>query len=92
MTSKDAMASADSVGAGDRGHGPKFIVNIEGVEYPWDRDTITTEEIAQLGGWNVADGVIEVDADNNERTLKPGEVVSLKPGQGFSKKIRWKRG
>jgi hypothetical protein len=74
------------------GQGPKYIVNIEGVEHPWEKNTITTEEIAALGGWDVAIGVIEVDADNNERTLKSGEVVELKPGQGFSKKIRWKRG
>ena len=73
-------------------HGPKYEVNIEDTVHPWDRDTITTEEIANLGGWPVSQGVIEIDKDNNERTLQPGEVVQLKPGQGFSKKIRWKRG
>ena len=70
----------------------KFFVNIEGVEYQWDDQTISTEEIAQLGGWEPSIGVIEIDKDNNERTLLPGEVVELKPGHGFSKKIRWKRG
>ncbi len=69
-----------------------FFVNIEGVEHPWHRDTITREEIIQLGGWDPSLGVIEVDKDNNERTLQPGEVVELKPGHGFAKKIRWKRG
>lgn len=72
--------------------GKKYYVNIEGAEYPWDDATITTEEIAQLGGWDPAIGVIEIDKDNNERTLQPGEVVELKPGHGFAKKIRWKRG
>jgi hypothetical protein len=71
---------------------PPFFVNIEGVEYPWDKETITTEEIIQLGGWDPSLGVIEIDKDNNERTLQPGEVVELKPGHGFGKKIRWKRG
>ena len=33
-----------------------------------------------------------IDADNNELTLAPGEVVDLKPGMGFSKKVRFKRG
>lgn len=75
-----------------RGEAPPFFVNIEGVEYPWHKDTITTEEITQLGGWDTSLGVIEIDKDNNERTLQPGEVVELKPGHGFSKKIRWKRG
>jgi hypothetical protein len=72
--------------------GPKYFVNIEGKEYPWERDTITREEIAQLGGWEISQGVIEIDKDNVERTLNPGEQIELKPGHGFSKKIIWKRG
>ncbi len=73
-------------------HGPKFTLNIEGRDVPWNSDTITTEQIASLGGWETCQGVIEVDKDNNERTLAPGEVVQLKPGLGFGKKHRWKRG
>jgi hypothetical protein len=72
--------------------GPKYYVNVEGTEYPWDESTISTEQIADLGGWDPSIGVIEIDKDNNERTLKPGEVVELKPGHGFAKKVRWKRG
>ena len=73
--------------------GPKYYLDIEGEEKPWDRDTITTEEIAALGGWDVSLGVILIDKkDNTERTLNPGEVVELKPGMGFSKKVRFKRG
>ena len=59
---------------------------------PWDEDTITTEQIAALGGWDVSLGVLLIDKDNNERTLRPGEVVELKPGMGFSKKVRFRRG
>ena len=72
--------------------GPKYFVDIEGVVHPWPRDAITFEEIIQLGGWDPSQGVVEVDKDNVERTLKPGDVVELKPGHGFSKKVRWKRG
>ena len=72
--------------------GPKYILNVEGQDIPWESDTITTEQIAELGGWDVTQGVIEVDKDNNERTLAPGEVVEIKPGQGFGKKHKWKRG
>ena len=72
--------------------GPKYTLNIEGREIPWESDTITTEQIAELGGWDAGQGVIEVDKDNNERTLAPGEVVEIKPGQGFGKKHKWKRG
>lgn len=72
--------------------GPKYIVNIEGEEIPWDQNTITTEQIAELGGWDPSLGVIEVDQHNEERTLSPGEVIEIKPGHGFGKKHRWKRG
>ena len=78
-------------GSGEGG-GPKYFVNVEGVEHPWPRDTITMEEIAGLGGWDPAQGVIQIDKDSNERNLRPGEVVQLVPGHGFSKKVRWKRG
>jgi hypothetical protein len=70
----------------------KYILNIEGREVPWEEDAITTEQIAELGGWNISQGVIEVDKDNNERTLVPGEIIEIKPGQGFGKKHKWKRG
>jgi hypothetical protein len=75
-----------------RDGGPKYSVDVEGVIHPWPRNTITYEEIIRLGGWDTSLGLIEIDADNNERTVPPGEVVELKPGHGFSKKIRWKRG
>lgn len=73
--------------------GPKFFLDIEGEITPWDEDTITTEQVADLGGWDPSLGVILIDLkDNTERTLQPGEVVEVKPGMGFSKKIRFKRG
>jgi Multiubiquitin len=71
---------------------PKYCVNTEGTKHPWKEPTITTEQIAALGGWDVSLGVIEIDKHNNERTLAPGELVELKPGQGFCKKVKWKRG
>jgi hypothetical protein len=72
--------------------GPKYFLDIEGDLKAWDRDTVTTEEIITLGGWDVSQGAILIDKDNNERTLQPGDVVEIKPGQGFSKKVRFKRG
>jgi hypothetical protein len=80
------------MGQAQRVQGPKYFLNIEGEEVPWDQNTITTEQIAALGGWGADQGVIEVDRDNNERTLAPGEAVEIKPGHGFGKKHRWKRG
>ncbi len=72
--------------------GPPYYVNIEGERHPWAGPTITTEQIAELGGFDASLGVIVIDRDNNERTLAPGEVVELQPGMGFAKKVRFRRG
>lgn len=77
----------------DQGQGPKFEVNIEGTIYPWDSETITVPEIRRLGSLPADLPVIEVDLKTNEeRTLAEDEVVELKPGKGFAKKVRFKRG
>ena len=65
---------------------------IEDKTYSWTRNTITTEEIAKLGGWDLSQGVIEVDKEQNERTLAPGERVKLRPDLTFGKKLHFKRG
>jgi len=72
---------------------PKYTVNVEGVDHDWDHPTITVPELRHLGGLAVGDAVIEVDLrDNSERTLPEDEVVEIKPGIGFGKKIKFKRG
>ena len=70
----------------------KYVLYIEGKAYAWDDDKVTTEQIAELGGWDLSEGVIEIDENNVERTLQPEEVVYLKPGIQFGKKLRFKRG
>ncbi len=70
---------------------PKYFINIEGIEHAWSKATIITEEIAALGGWG-NEGVIQIDANNVERTLEPHEIVHITPGHGFAKKVRWQRG
>lgn len=72
--------------------GPKYVINIEGVDHPWDSPTITTEQIAQLGGWPASEGVVVIDKDNNETTLQPNQVIEIQPGMGFAKKVKFKRG
>jgi len=80
-------------GAIDKGgQGPKYWLDIEGDLKPWDQDTITAEEIIRLGGWDPSQGAMIIDAENNERTLTAGEVVEIKPGMGFAKKVRFRRG
>lgn len=73
--------------------GPKFFVNIEGTEEPWTTDTISVAEIRELAGWDATQQVVEVNLeDNSERTLGENESVSLKPGHGFAKKVKFQRG
>ena len=76
----------------EQSQGPKYFVEIEGTEYPWSKETITVPEIRQLGNLPQNVPVIEVDPDNNERTLSEDAVVTLKPGHRFGKKVRFKRG
>lgn len=87
-----SSATATNTKTENAPHGPKYTLVIEGKDYPWNQDTITTRQIAALGGWDINQGVVEIDENNNERTLGPDEVVQLKPGLGFGKKHRWKRG
>lgn len=75
------------------GAGPKFEVDVEGTLHPWERDEISASELITLGGWPADQGIVEVNLKTQEeRTLQPDEVVKLKPGHGFSRKIAFKRG
>lgn len=77
----------------NKGQGPKFTIDIEGQLLDWDQDTITTEKIIELGKWDPSQGVLLIDLkDNSELTLNPGQIIELKPGMGFSKKVKFKRG
>lgn len=72
--------------------GQKFFVDIEGTEYAWHKETITVPEIRELGNLPRDLPVIEVMPDNTERTLREDEVITLKPGHRFGKRVRFKRG
>jgi hypothetical protein len=73
--------------------GPKYFVNLEGVEKPWGEETISVPQIRELAGWDTSQPIVEVNLDDNtERTLADGETVTLKPGHGFAKKVKFQRG
>jgi hypothetical protein len=77
----------------DDSKGPKYFVDVEDVVHPWDGPTITVPQIRELAGWDSNEQVIEVDLEKGtERTLPDDAVVELTPGQGFAKKIKFKRG
>lgn len=72
--------------------GGRYSICLEGKVFEWSHDTITTEEIIALGGWEPSQGAVEVDKEQNERQLGAGEVVTLTQGHNFCKKQRFKRG
>lgn len=73
--------------------GPEYEVNLDGDMRAWAKSTISVAEIRRLAGWGDDQPVVIVDLKTNEeRDLREDEVVDLKPGQGFSKKIKFKRG
>lgn len=83
------MGSSD----GNKSQGPRYEVDVEGTIHEWDRPTITTAEIIALGGWPADQGVVEVNLKTQEEVaLAADAVVELKPGHGFSRKFRFRRG
>lgn len=76
----------------DAGRGPRYLLDIEGKDYPWHSDTITPEDIIRLAGWPAGTQVVEVDKDQREVTLQSGQTIEVKPGHGFGKKLKFKRG
>ena len=89
---EDSTSECDQVGGGPV-QNTDFCIDTEGTQHSWDQPTITMEQIALLGGWPARSGVIEVNLeDNTERTLQPGEVVHLRAGHAFCRRVRWKRG
>jgi hypothetical protein len=77
----------------DKPTGPKYTLNIEGTNHSWDKETITVPEIRELGGIPADQQIQEIDLETQEeRTLPEDAVVTLKLGQGFSKKVKFQRG
>lgn len=72
--------------------GKKFYVNIEGNEYPWDKETISVPEIRALAGIPSDQPIIEESPDGEERTLSEDETVTLKPGHRYGHAPKYKRG
>jgi hypothetical protein len=73
--------------------GPKYEIDIEGTFYSWDSSTITVPQLRALAGIPADQPMMEVDLQTNaERTLAEDEIVHLKPGKGFAKKIKYQRG
>ena len=54
-----------------------FCINIEGIDYPWPKATITVPEIRKLGNIPLDQQIIAEDADGHERTCERTKLLSL---------------
>ncbi len=72
--------------------GQKFFVNIEGMEYSWDKDTITVQDIRSLGGIPADIAILQESPDGTERTIGESETISLQPGHRLGRAAKYKRG
>ncbi|MCH8905985.1 MAG: multiubiquitin domain-containing protein [Candidatus Heimdallarchaeota archaeon] len=70
----------------------QYFVNVEGAEYDWDKDTITTSEIRTLGNLPADQPVICERADGSEIELGENETIELKPGHRYGRAAKYKRG
>jgi len=72
---------------------PKYFINIEGTVYEWEQATITVQQIRELGNLPPHLPVIEINLrTNTERELAEDEIIQIRPGMGYSKKVSFKRG
>ena len=72
--------------------GKYYYANIEGKEYPWDRETITVSDIRILGKLPAGLAVVEETPGGKERTLSDHEIVVLKPEHRYGRAPKFKRG
>lgn len=72
--------------------GKKFFVNIEGTEYSWDKETITVQEIRNLGNIPTDQQIIQESPDGTERTLEENETVTIQPGHRHGRSAKYRRG
>ena len=74
-------------------NGPKYEINIEGTDYPWGTGTITVPQIRDLGDIPSDQQIQEINLETQEeRTLGADEIVTLEPGRGYSKRVKFQRG
>jgi hypothetical protein len=73
--------------------GAKYEINIEGTDYPWETGTITVPQIRELGDIPSDQQIQEINLETQEeRTLGADETVTLEPGRGYSKRVKFQRG
>lgn len=71
----------------------EYLIDIEGTQHPWHAGTITVPEIRKLGHLPQEVPVLEVNLHTGtQRQLPEDEIVQIRPGMGYSKKVSFRRG
>ena len=88
------MAATDSQTATetDQTNHVTFVFEVDGVEYTYDKPTITGAQIMEMADINPADGLVQILPDGTRITITPEETVHLVPGAQFKRRPRFKRG
>jgi hypothetical protein len=73
-------------------NGPKYLIDFEGNDFEWTKDTITEAELRALVGIDGEKQLLIVNLDDGSESPFPAGTYELKPGHGFSRKIGFKRG
>jgi hypothetical protein len=81
-----------TLGQQEKADGLIQYVNIEGIQHPWARPTITTAEIRNLGNLGFDLPLVYEDADGSERTLNESEDVKIRPGHRIGRAAKYRRG
>lgn len=96
MTTQDTREDSNPATTDRDGHGtdrPTFLLDLEGVERAWHAPTITISQIRELAGWALDQPIVMVNLATNEETaLAENTTVELKPGHGFGRKFKFRRG
>lgn len=94
MTAQDTQSPGHGKDGKDNDpKGPKYFLDLEGVEYPWHEPSITVAQIRELAGWTTDQQVMIVNLDTNEEAvLAENTPIEVKPGHGFGRKFKFRRG
>lgn len=77
---------------GETGGGPFYVVEVDGVEYRFDTETVTAAQIMEKAGIPIATGLVQILEDGTQRQVAADEIFELDPGRRFKKRPRFKRG
>ncbi len=65
---------------------------VDGKTYPSEKPVLKASEIMSVAGIDRSQGLVEVEEDGTEKSLKPDDDCNVEGGKRFKKPPRFKRG